>query len=114
LQEAIGEIVQMSDRLVVAIGEAVDRQEALLGIERKVASVVVGEVDRRRTLWSLKSGLPMCCEDGVRSTFPVQSLAKQLTQIQDEAHFRSLSVVALIGSSRCCHARKMEREKWDG
>ena len=44
LEKAGGEIVEVGDLLVGLVRELVDGQEALVGIEGEVASVVVGEV----------------------------------------------------------------------
>ena len=43
-EEAVGEVVEVGDLLVVLGGELVDGQEALVGVEGEVAGVVVGEV----------------------------------------------------------------------
>ena len=43
-EERLGEAVEVGDLLVVLVGELVDGQEALVGIEGEVAGVVVGEV----------------------------------------------------------------------
>ena len=46
LQEAVGEVVEMIDRLVVLVGETVHGEVTLVSIEGEVAGVVVGEIDR--------------------------------------------------------------------
>ena len=43
-EEGLGEVVEVGDLLVVLVGELVDGQEALVGVEGEVAGVVVGEV----------------------------------------------------------------------
>ena len=43
-EEGFGEVVEMGDLRVVLVGELVDGQEALVGVEAEVAGVVVGEV----------------------------------------------------------------------
>ena len=44
-EEGVGEGVEVDDLLVVFVGEAVDGQEALVGVEGEVLRVVVGEVE---------------------------------------------------------------------
>ena len=43
-EEALGEVVEVGDLRVVLVGELVDGQETLVGVEGEVAGVVVGEV----------------------------------------------------------------------
>ena len=43
-QEALGKLVELADLAVVFVGELIDGQETLVGIEGEVAGVVVGEV----------------------------------------------------------------------
>ena len=43
-EERLGEVVEVGDLLVVLVGELVDGQEALVGVEGEVPGVVVGEV----------------------------------------------------------------------
>lgn len=43
-QEALGEVIEVGDLLVVLVGKLIDGQEALISIEGEVAGVVVREV----------------------------------------------------------------------
>jgi hypothetical protein len=43
-EEGLGEAIEVGDLFVVHLGELIDGEEALLGIESEVAGVVVGEV----------------------------------------------------------------------
>lgn len=44
-KEGLGEAIEMDDLLVVDIGEFVNREKPLLGVERKMSCVVVSEIE---------------------------------------------------------------------